>query len=154
MVTTLFADNIIPATELKNNQRVWFERAYKTPISITSTKGRNFVLINREQMHNLFLAKEYGENILRYCNELKKETETSEFNSQVFPWAKYLSADERMKFADEVVSAYAQIVHTNSWDILEEVISSWKATAEALTNLEFMKVVNTKKSDRGYIEVD
>jgi hypothetical protein len=154
MVTTLFSDAIISSTELKNNQRRWFERACRAPISITNRGGRNFVLINRDQVHNLFLAREYAEKILKYCHELKDATDTGEFASDVFPWAKNLSYDERLEYRDELVSTFTEVIHTNDWSVMDEVISSWEATAEALTNKEFMEVVNSDPVKRKYVEVE
>jgi len=154
MVNTLFGDAIISSTELKNNQRRWFEKACRVPVSITNSRGGQFVLINREQVHNLFLAKEYAEKILKYCHELRDENETGKFDSDVFPWARNLSKDDRLAYRDELVASFAKLISTNDWYDMDEVISSWEATAEALTSSEFMEIVNSDTSQRKYVEVE
>jgi hypothetical protein len=154
MVPKIFDDTIVSATELKKNQKAWFEKAYNTPVSVTSSKGRNFVLINRELMSSIYKAKETGEDVIRYFYDLKKEADTGEFSSEVFPWAKYLGSEDRIKFGDELLSSFIQLVSTNNLDLIKEVISEWRATAEALTNAQFMDVVNTKKSDMNYTEIE
>ena len=154
MVSILFGDKIISATDLKNNQKRWFDIAHKTPVSITNRRGRNYVLINREQVHNMFLMKEYAEKIVKYCYELKKEEEQGNFISDVFPWAKYLSKEERMEYHDELINAFTELMNTNNWSNLDEIITSWEATAEALTNSKFMEVVSSEHPQRAYREVE
>ncbi|MBN2240407.1 MAG: hypothetical protein JW712_11590 [Dehalococcoidales bacterium] len=154
MVSTIFDDSIVSATELKKNQKYWFDKAYSTPVSITSSKGRNYVLINREQIGTVFKAKEISEELIRYCYELKKETETGFFTGDVFPWARFLNQDERMEFGDDLMKAFVIGSKLDDFELVGEVISEWKATAEALSNAEFMEVINTESSDRSYTEVD
>ncbi|MBI4304060.1 MAG: hypothetical protein HY665_06975, partial [Chloroflexi bacterium] len=154
MVNTLFGDEIISSTELKNNQKKWFDRALKAPISITNTGGRQFVLINREQVRNFVLARDYLELILKYCKEMSHGLEIGKFVSEAFPWAKHLEEHDRLVFANELISALNEVVHTNNWSELEEIIGSWQATAEALTNSKFMEVVNSERGKREYQEVE
>ena len=153
MVSQLFDDAIVSATELKKNQRVWFEKAYKTPVSITHSKGRNFVLINRELMGTIYKTKEISEQLIKYCYEIKREDETGKFNSEVFPWAKNLSNEERRLFSEELMKSFVQLNGSNGLDLLEKVITEWQATAEALTNSQFMDVINSE-SARDYTEID
>lgn len=152
MVTTLFDDEIISSTDLKNNQKRWFDRALKSPVSITNRGGRLLVLINREQARNLVLARDYAEKIFKYCQDLKEET--GSFAGDVFPWAKHLSKEDRLAYRDEMVSAFAETIQTNKWSVLDEIISSWEATAEALTNPKFMEVANSNSAQRKYTRVE
>jgi len=152
MDTTLFSDRIISATELKNNQKKWFDTAVKTPVSITNRGSRHFVLINREQIGNLVLVREYSEKIVRYCRELQEAKKN--FKSEVFPWAQYLDEKDRQEFRDELIAAFTDLLRSNDWSAMDDIISSWEATAEALRNPEFMGVVDTPASDRKYVEID
>jgi hypothetical protein len=121
--------------------------------TFTIYKNRS-ILISRESMRNIYKAQETGEEVIRYFHDLKKETETGELNSEVFPWAKNLDSEDRIKFGDELLSSFIQLVSTNNLDLIREVVSEWQATAEALTNAQFMDVVNTKKSDMNYTEIE
>ena len=152
MVTTLFGDKIISATDLKNNQKAWFAKAEKAPVSITQSGGKQFVLINREHIHILYLVREYSEKLLKYCQELLNNTET--FSSNVFPWAKYLSKQDRVEFRDELMLAFDQMINNHGGQDLEEIISSWESTSEALQNEEFMRVVNDTPGHREYVDID
>ncbi len=154
MVTTLFDDEIISSTDLKNNQKRWFDKALKSPVSITNRGRRLFVLINREQARNLVLARDYAEKIFKFCQDLKEEAETGCFTSDVFPWGKHLSKEDRLAYRDELIAAFAEMIHTNNWSGLDEIISSWEATAEALTNSKFMEVVNSRPVQRKYTRVE
>ena len=154
MTTTLFGDTIISSTELKNNQKKWFDKALETPISITNRAGRHFVLINREQVRNLMLIRSYSEKIVKYSQEVKAQKDTDNFVSDVFPWAKNLNRDERAEFRDELISAFIELMHINNWKHLDEIIGSWEATAEAVTNSRFMEVVNTDSSHRKFAKVE
>lgn len=152
MATTLFSDAIISATELKNNQRKWFTRALETPVTITNRGGRQFVLINREQIRNLVLVRDYSEQVVKYCQEVQEKK--GDFTSDVFPWTQYLSKEDRLEFRDELVSVFAELIRNNNWANLEEIIGSWEATAEALTNSRFMEVVNSEPGQKEYVEID
>ena len=152
-INTIFGDEIITSTDLKTNQKRWFNRALKTPVSITN-RSKKFVLINREQVRGLFFVKDYAEKIVRYCHELREQNENTDFTSDVFPWVRSLSKEERMEYRDEIMSAFSTLIHGNKWEDLDEIISSWKATAEALTNSEFMEVVETNPAKRKYVEIE
>jgi hypothetical protein len=85
MDATLFGDVIISQTDLKTNQKTWFDKAYKSPVSITGRKGRSFVLLNREQAQNTFSANNYAVKILEYLNEIQRLHDNK--SGGVFPWA-------------------------------------------------------------------
>ena len=85
---------------------------------------------------------------------MKIAEEQDNFISDIFPWAKHLSKEERIEYRDELITAFTELIHTNNWSILDEIISSWEATAEALTNSKFMEVVNSEPSQREYVEID
>jgi PHD/YefM family antitoxin component YafN of YafNO toxin-antitoxin module len=154
MNNVMFDDSIISSTELKKNQKKWFDKASKTPVSITNRNGKQFVLLNREQARELLLAKEYAEIIFKFVSDLKRESGTEQFSSAVFPWAKNLSRDDRLAFCDELILAFAELININRWLALKDTIESWKATAEALTNPKFMEVVNSKPNERKFTKIE
>jgi hypothetical protein len=154
MTTMLFDDDIISSTELKNNQKRWFDRALKSPVSITNRGGRQLVLINRQQIHDLVAARDYAEEIFEYCHEIQNESETGHFESNAFPWAVSLASQDRIALRDELVSLFNRAVHSNSWNLLDEALDAWKATAEALADKEFMAVVNSTPEKREYTAIE
>ena len=154
MNSIIFDDSIISSTELKKNQKRWFDKALKSPVSITNRSGKQLVLLNREQAHYLILARDYAEKIIKYSNDIKKEIKAEGFNSDVFPWAKNLSKDDKIAFRDELIFTFAELLNTNEWSALDEIIESWKATGEALTNSKFMEVVNSKPGDRKFTKIE
>jgi hypothetical protein len=154
MATTVFDDEIISSTDLKNNQKRWFDRAMKSPVSITNRGGRKLVLINRDQIHSLVQAKDYAEKILKYSLVLKVEMETGRYDGDIFPWAASLTREDRLAFRDELVAVFDRLIRADDWAPLDKVIDSWQATAEALTNRKFMEVVNSTPARRKYKEVE
>jgi hypothetical protein len=152
MDATLFGDVIISQTDLKTNQKTWFDKAYKSPVSITGPKGRAFVLLNREQAQNTFSANNYAVKILEYLNEIQRLHDNKSVG--VFPWAVYLNDNERKEMLNDLVEAFNGCVHTNDWTAIEESIESWKATAEALTNARFVKIAGTAEDTKEYTSVD
>jgi len=154
MKTKLFDDVIITSTDLKNNQKKWLDTALKTPVSITNRRGKQYVLINREQIHDLIQVKDYAEKIIKYCIELDKGIDSENFISEVFPWTRFLIQEDRVSFKDDLVATFAASLRGNDWTELDDIITSWEATAEALTNKQFMEIVNSKAEQKEYIEVE
>ncbi len=52
--------------------------------------------------------------------------------SRVFPWLKYLSAEQITEFYADFFNALEQALQEKKWSVLEDVIESWRATAEIL----------------------
>jgi hypothetical protein len=154
MEATLFSDEIISSTDLKNNQKKWFERALKSPVSITSCKGKSFVLMNREQIQDTYAAKEYAEKIILFLIEVKSNKSAPGFASVVFPWAKYLNTAERSEFLDDLMSTFKIVIATGDWPRIGDVVESWEATAEALTNSKFMDNVALSEDKKEYTVID
>jgi len=76
------------------------------------------------------------------------------FVSTAFPWTRHLGKEDRLAYRDELIDAFSELIHSNDFSSMDEIISSWKATAEALTNSKFMEVVNSIPSQREYREIE
>jgi hypothetical protein len=152
MDLSLFGDSIITPTDLKTNQKHWFDKAHKSPVSITGRKGRAYVLINREQMQDTFIVKNYAVKIIDYFMEIRNPGKTQQ--TSVFPWSIHLNESERKEFLNELVASFNESLHGGNWSLLEETIGSWKATAEAITNKKFMKVLAAGEKQQGYTAVE
>ena len=149
MVTTIFGDDIINSTELKKKWKHWLDKAYRTPISITSG-SRNWVLINRENIGHLLMTNYWAEKIIRFNEEL---SEGRANNSSVFPWAKELDDEEKLEFYNELLSTFKDVLNNRNRLALDEMLDAWVATAEAKTNPEIMELLNKKGRPREYVEL-
>jgi hypothetical protein len=74
--------------------------------------------------------------------------------NNIFPWTVKLTPEDRNTFRGELVSVFAAAIQTNNWSELDDVIVSWEATAEALTNKQFMEIVHSEAGQREYTEVE
>lgn len=150
----MFSDEIISSTDLKNNQKKWFDYAQKAPVSITNRHGRNFVLINREQIKNAYHTSNYAKMIIQYFEEVDREIDGAAFSSEVFPWAAKLNPGERKEFRHELIESFIESSKTDNWMAIEEIVADWKATSEAISNAKFMDVVKSNPNERQYVEID
>lgn len=152
--SAIFEDVIISATDLKTNQKKWFDQAARSPVSITNRGSRQFVLMNREHLSRAFLSKSYAENILQFCQEMSGAKAGGRFESAVYPWASRLSPEDRQEFQAELINTFSRLVHGGDWAEMDEVIASWVATAQALANRQFMDVVKESPRKRKFVEID
>ena len=148
----LFGDLIITPTDLKTNQKRWFDKAHKSPVSISGRKGRSYVLINREQAQDTFTAKNYAVKIINYFTEVKHSPGSGATSS--FPWSSHLNETERKEFLNELIASFNESLHAGNWSVLEETIDSWKATAEGLSNKKFMRVLAAGEQQQEYTPVE
>jgi hypothetical protein len=67
--------------------------------------------------------------------------------SRVFPWLKYLSAEQITEFYADFFNALEQALQEKEWSILEETIESWRATAEILADTDLTAVLTQPPAD-------
>ena len=72
MATTFLSDEVISSTQLRTNQKHWFDKAIDGVVTIVNGK-KQFVLVNREQISKLYAQKYYTDIILNYCYEIIKK---------------------------------------------------------------------------------
>lgn len=145
MVSTVFSDFIVSATDLRNNQKRWLEKAYDNPITISYGR-RQLAIMNREQVGKLYAEKYYVELVLKACEEFVKEQ-----GSHTFPWLEYLVDEEKTEFHKELLTYVMKSIITGDWTPLEHLIEDWKATAEAATNPEIAKMLQGKATPEKYV---
>jgi len=148
MVSTVFSDYIVNATDLRRNQKQWLERAYHSPITINCGR-RQLAIMNREKVSKLYTANYYAELVLKACKEFKEGNE-----SNTFPWVEYLPDDEKMKFHSELLSCTIKSIITGNWNQLEYLIEDWKATAEVERNPELAKALMAGEDPSQYVEIE
>lgn len=145
MVTTVFSDEIVNATELRAKQSHWLTIASKRPVTVTYG-SRKLTILNREKIRNLFIQAHYMESFVKYCNEVMKGTK-----SNAFPWTEYLDDEEKKRFHEEFISSIMMAVVTENWEVVETLLEDWKATAETESDEETMKALRTKQASGKYI---
>lgn len=148
MVSTVFSDFIVNATDLRNNQKQWLERAYVKPITVNYGR-RQLAIINREQVGRLYAAQYYSELVLKACEEFKEDS-----RSTIFPWAEYLSYEGKAQFHSELLRRTIQCIITGDWNQVEYVIEDWKATAEVERNPKLVKALKSKEDSSQYVEIE
>jgi len=144
MDTTIFSDDIVGASELRNKQKYWLTRASKQPVTVTDG-SRRLVIANRDKIRNLLIQSHYLELALKYCNEELKQEKSS-----VFPWLKYLDETERKQFHKEFMSS---VISSKNWEEIEAIMEDWEATAETEHNEEIMKALKTRGRKDEYVDL-
>jgi len=145
MVSTVFSDFIVNATDLRRNQKLWLERAYDRPITVSYGR-KQLAIMNREQVHKLYTFNYYAELVLKACQEFTKEKK-----SDTFPWIEYLSEDEKMQFHSELLTRTMKSIITGDWAKLEYLIQDWKATAETAQNPEIAEQLQHRGTPEEYV---
>lgn len=148
MGALLFSDEIVNASELRSRQKYWLEKATSKPVTVMYGPHK-LTIMDRDSIHKLILQQHYLGLTIRYCGEMLAGAD-----SDIFPWLKYLDDEEKEEFHSELVNSVSNAVKSDNWDEIEELIGDWKATAEAKSNPDIMKALNTKvnKGDSTAIE--
>jgi hypothetical protein len=147
MVTLSFEDEIVSATKFRGDQSHWLERARKRPVTITN--GDNKVtIINRNDIRDLVISRNYLELAVRLCDELEKNQKPS-----TLYWLEYLDNEDHKLFMKEFVSNIMVSITTGNWDNLGELLDDWKATAETVNNAEVMKALDEDISLEDYVTI-
>jgi len=150
MVTTVFGEDIIiNSSELRNNQKRWFERAYTNPITVRFG-AKHLALLNREKVGYMLKALVYVEKLVNYCREVSKGQEA---DSMVFPWIKYLNDVERLEFYNELLSTFNESINTNDWSLMEYLLNDWEATAETQRKPEIVKELLEEHETKEYVSL-
>jgi hypothetical protein len=150
MAVTILSDEVINSTELRNNQRRWLEKAYISPISIMSGT-KKLVLLNREHAKHMYSLIHYAEMIIRFCEE-RDSGKGGE--SDVFPWIKHLSVTAIGEFHKELFFVFQEAAHNKDWLAFEEMLNSWIATAEAMTNPEMAELITADLAKEEFTRVE
>lgn len=150
MVNTILSDEIINSTELRDHQKRWFDKALVNPISIMSG-GKKLVLLNRDHAKHMYLLNHYAEMIIQFCRE---QGSGKERESNVFPWIEDLSEKALAKFHIELLATFEEAIHSRNWTAFEEMLDSWVATAEAMTNPEMVELVTADLGKEEFTRVE
>jgi len=148
MAKIVFSDEIVNATELRRNQKLWLGKAHKEPVTVKY--GRNtLTIINRDTVRKLYSQKHYTELVLKFYREL-----ASGAKIDTFPWVQYLDEDERKEFHDELLSCVTDALVTDNWLAVEELLEDWKATAEAESKPEVARLLRARGTPGEYTTLE
>jgi hypothetical protein len=147
MVTTVFSDEIVNATQLRARQSYWLTMASKRPVTVTYGSNK-LTILSREKIRNLYAQIHHLELFIKYCNEVMYGTK-----STAFPWTEYLDDEEKDQFRDEYINSIKKATVTEHWDEVEALLDDWKATAEAESNPDLMKALKSKVSKEEYVTI-
>ena len=148
MVSTVFSDSIVSATDLRNNQKQWLEKAYVEPITVSYGK-KQLAIMNREKVGKLYTSIFYSELVLKACQEFKENNK-----SNTFPWVEYLSDNDKMRFHTELLSTTIKAMVTSNWNNLENLIADWEATAMVEKIPEVAEALREEEDSSQYVEVE
>jgi len=138
MVTMVFSDKIVNATQLRNSQKKWFDTALSEPVTVTYGTD-NLAIYNREKFRNLYRKIYFTELALKICNEMIKGEK-----STIIPWMEYLDAEDKKQFHEDLLSGILKATAIDNWDEVEVLLDDWKATADAVHSPEIMRALKTK----------
>ncbi|MDV2989076.1 MAG: hypothetical protein P3T54_02790 [Dehalogenimonas sp.] len=147
---TIFNDEIVTATELKAKQKMWFEKAWRNPVSVTSGK-KKLVIVNRETARQMYAFNYYADLLIRLGRELRLSPTSG---SKVFSWMIHLNAGEIDEFYDELLAGFEEAASHNQWEQLEELLAAWQATAEAKSNPATAVLLKDGQAVREYVRLD
>lgn len=128
----MFGDEVVQATELKRNQRHWFERARQIG-GVTIVQGRraDLVLASRRTVAENMETAQRVQLISQFLLEWMRAGNGNLVDSVIFPWLADLGQTERQQFHADLIKVFAACVTRGNWTALDELLEDWQATAEA-----------------------
>ena len=128
----MFRDDVVHATELKRNQRHWFDRARQTG-GVTIVQGRraDLVLASRRVVAENMETAQRAQLIGQFLLEWLRAENGSLVDSVIFSWLADLDQTERQQFHADLIKVFAECVTRGDWTALDELLENWQATAEA-----------------------
>lgn len=150
MMTTILSDEVINATDLRDHQKRWFDKALVSPVSIMSG-SKKLVLLNREHAKHMYSLSHYAEMIILFCRERESGKKRE---SDVFPWVKHLSEKAIGEFNSELLATFEEAMYKKDWSAFQEMLDAWVATAEAMTNPEMVELITADRTKEKFTKVE
>lgn len=145
MVTIAFSDEIVNATELRNNQKHWLEMASRIPVTIAYGR-HSLAIVNREGIARLLMQNHYLELAVRLYADI-----TIGKSSDVLPWVVYLDENERQEFLQEFIKTIKLAIAADDWVGLENLLDDWRATAETSQDKSAVRALTARGRKDKYI---
>ena len=145
MVTIAFSDEIVNATELRNNQKFWLEVASRQPVTIAYGR-HNLAILSRERIAKLFRQNHYLWLAVQIYTDISAKRSSTEL-----PWLDYLDDGDKYRFMHEFTDCIKKGMAKEDWRELDALLDDWKATAETLHDSEAMKALTTRGQKKEYV---
>ena len=136
--TLPFVDTIVKASDLRNRQKYWLDKAAAEPITVTNGDN-SLTILNRKTMSSIMLQQYYSMKALEYCNAALHGEKNN-----VFSWLEYLDTEEQRQFHDEFIHSVLNAIKTEDWTDVKDLIDDWQATAEVEHRPEVVKALKAK----------
>ena len=122
---------IVQFSDLSRKSKEVAELVEHGPVTITRRDGESLLLVKasdaeRQRHGQLVAAQVVGAAVQTWPDSLAQALR------QPFPWVEFLNEEEREAFAHEVVDVARACAALATFDRLESVVNSWRATAEAI----------------------
>jgi len=151
---TMFSDEVVLATDLKRNQRYWFDRARKTGgVTIMQGKLADLALVPRQMIAEKTEATIRSRMASQFFSEIIA-LDRSPSESVVFPWLKDLDEEEQSEFCREFAGTFAKCLATGQWTDFDQLLEDWQATAEARRNPDLLEAWRTRGHPEDYVPVE
>jgi hypothetical protein len=143
-------------SDLSRNPRAVVERAKRLGrLRVTHRDGPDFYLTaadrEEERDGNLITASRMFAALYRTKSGVKAVESAL---SEVFPWARHLSAAERSDFAQELIAALSDAAELTVDGNAHEVLAAWRATARIKADKsQYPSTLEPTEGDFGPVEV-
>ncbi len=154
MEKTMFSDEVVRATDLKNRQRYWFDRARETGgVTIIQGKVADLVLASRQRVAETAEAAAHARTAAQFLREVIT-LERPPAESAVFPWLRDLDDEEQQEFLREFVDLLARCSTTGRWVRMEGLLEDWQATAAAKHNPDLLEAWRSRGQPNDYAPLE
>lgn len=154
MEKTMFSDEVVRATDLKNRQRYWFNRVRETGgVTIIQGKVADLVLAPRQWVAETAEAAAHARTAAQFLREVIT-LERPPAESAVFPWLSDLDDEEQQEFLREFVDLLARCSTTSGWARMERLLEDWQATAAAKQNPDLLEAWRNHGRSDDYVPLE
>ncbi|MDD5509202.1 MAG: hypothetical protein PHI12_00065 [Dehalococcoidales bacterium] len=149
LAPSVFNDEIINSTDLKNQLPKWLGAARCRPITIFY-KGEPVTIINRKTLRDLTEKAFYTNLVVNFCQNYIQRTGVL----TPLPWVAHLSDSEKREFFLELLKVYQEAFASDNWGILEEMLGDWEATAEIAKHPALSRKLLKKADKSKYVRLN
>ena len=121
----------VKSSELSRNSAAVFAAAEEGPVDITRRDGEGFVLTKASYADGERRALRVATDVVS-ASLAESGQPLGERLRQQFPWVEFLAADDRARFAEEIVDLTRACAAVGQFSRLLVVFDAWRSTAEAI----------------------
>lgn len=153
MPNVVFSDEVVSATDLKKNQRYWFDRARMLGgITIVQGKQADLALVRRQRVAAIEAFAWQMKSVAPFLREIIV-LKRSVAESESLPWLHELDREEQEQFLKVFMETFARCAFKEDCKELGELLEDWQATAETHRNTELIEVWKNRGRQEDYVPV-